>query len=537
MSVTKNTVMAVYDNSTAANYKSWAQAIGTLMASIGWTKLPSATGSLALASCANASADGVSSTGACTVYTFTATQSSFATFVGLAFTVAGFTTAANNGTWTCVASTSTTITLANASGVAETHAATCSGDCGQVAWANISVVPVQVALPNALVNFRGAWFRNTAYAQGDVVNDGGASYLCNAAQPANIVITGISTTTGVTTITFASQADAGTNNWVGLCINIAGYSAGNVGNNGDFVITSNTSTTATFTNASGTSAGSSAATLLSFNSGPGTKHTGTAVYSNIAAASTSVKWLPYNYEIWTNSASPYVGTLPYYIQFLYHNSGSRTGPEIYLTHGTSASSSTGVLSGNQFNGSSAAQLRTAMLGNSAGGNNGTALYEMDICGGVSNFSLSLWRNFASAGPVFFIDYCKDQNGNDLDSYYFVGLVTRSTTVLSQCVFKPGSGTMNPFGSTGAAETTMPAIHTVLTSSICNGLTPASPIFPCPGWIGNPTLGAVVLRNADCTDGELINVVLYGAPHTYLVCKNPSIAVAGVGVIAMRWENA
>jgi hypothetical protein len=162
---------------------------------------------------------------------------------------------------------------------------------------------------------------------------------------------------------------------------------------------------------------------------------------------------------------------------------------------------------------------------------------MDICGGVSNFSLSLWRNFASAGPVFFIDYCKDQNGNDLDSYYFVGLVTRSTTVLSQCVFKPGSGTMNPFGSTGAAETTMPAIHTVLTSSICNGLTPASPIFPCPGWIGNPTLGAVVLRNADCTDGELINVVLYGAPHTYLVCKNPSIAVAGVGVIAMRWENA
>jgi hypothetical protein len=538
MSVTKSTVMAVYDNSTVANYKSWAQAIGTLMAGIGWTRLASATGSLALASCGNASADGVTSTDACTVYTFSATQANFATFVGLFFTVSGFTNAVNNGTWTCVASTSTTITLANASGTAETHAATCSGDCGQVVWGNITVPPVTNSPPtNALVNFRGAWAKNTAYTAGDVVNDGSASYLCATSQPANIVITAITTTTGVTTITFASQADAGTNNWVGLNINISGFSAGNVGNNGNFTITSNTSTTATFANGSGTSAGASGATLLAFNSGPGTKHLGTAVYSNLTAATSSNKWISYNYEIWTNSSSPYVGTLPYYVQFMYGASSGRTGPEIWITQGTGASASTGVLSGNQFNGTAASQIRVALLGTSGGNNNGTPLFEMDICGGTSNFTLSVWRNFSSAGAVFFVDYCKDQNGNDLDTYYFVGIVTKSASVLSQCVFKPGSGTMNPFGSTGAAELTMPAIHTAATSAICNGLTPASPIFPNPGWTGNPTLGAVVLRNADCTDGELINVVLYGATHTYMVCKNPSTAVAGVGVIAMRWENA
>jgi hypothetical protein len=535
MTVAKYTVTAPYDNSTLTNYKAWAQAIGTLMGDISWAKAPSATGSLALASCATASADSTSSTGGCTVYTFSASQANFATFVGLFFTVSGFSTSANNGSWTCVASTSTTITLANPSGASETHAATCTGDCGQVVWGNVTVVPLtNVPLPSNLPNFRGAWAKNTAYAIGDIVNDGLGSYMCSTAQAANIVITAITTTGGVTTITFTSQSDAGTNLWAGLSINVSGYTAGNVGNNGDFTITSNTSTTATFTNASGTSAGSSGTTLLTFNSGPGTKHTGTAVYSN--TANTSARWISYNYEIWTNSSSPYYATLPYYVHFTYGSGSSRTGPEIFVVQGTSASSSTGVLSGNQFNGTAAAQ-RLSILGGSGGGNNGTPLYEMDICGGTTNFSLSVWRNFGSAGSVFFVDLCKDQNGNDLDSYYFVGLVTKSNSVLSQVVFKPGSGYLNPVGSSAAAETTMPAIHTVTTTAICNGLTPASPIFPNPGWTGNPTLGAVVLRNADCTDGELVNVVLYGTTHTFLVCKNPTTSVAGVGCIAMRWENA
>ncbi len=42
-------------------------------------------------------------------------------YIGLTFVVTGFTNAANNGTFTCVQSTNTTLTLNNASGVAETH--------------------------------------------------------------------------------------------------------------------------------------------------------------------------------------------------------------------------------------------------------------------------------------------------------------------------------------------------------------------------------------------------------------------------------
>ena len=71
-----------------------------------------------LTSVANAS-------GSTTTYTGTITGGGTgAGFTGVTFTVAGFTTGANNGTWSCASSTATTLVLNNSAGVAETHAAT-----------------------------------------------------------------------------------------------------------------------------------------------------------------------------------------------------------------------------------------------------------------------------------------------------------------------------------------------------------------------------------------------------------------------------
>ncbi len=73
---------------------------------------------LTLTAAANASAG-------TTVYTGTITNGGSNGLAGQYVTVAGFLTGANNGgPWLCSASTATTITLANASGVAETHAGT-----------------------------------------------------------------------------------------------------------------------------------------------------------------------------------------------------------------------------------------------------------------------------------------------------------------------------------------------------------------------------------------------------------------------------
>jgi len=48
-------------------------------------------------------------------------------FIGISFVVTGFVNAANNGTFTCVASNNTTLTLSNSQGVAETHAGFATG--------------------------------------------------------------------------------------------------------------------------------------------------------------------------------------------------------------------------------------------------------------------------------------------------------------------------------------------------------------------------------------------------------------------------
>jgi hypothetical protein len=78
-------------------------------------------GSFTLTAAANAS-------GGTTVYTGTITNGATPTnaWQGYYFTTSGFTNGANNGTFLCTASTATNITLANASGVAETHAGTCA---------------------------------------------------------------------------------------------------------------------------------------------------------------------------------------------------------------------------------------------------------------------------------------------------------------------------------------------------------------------------------------------------------------------------
>ena len=74
------------------------------------------TSAFTLTSVANAS-------GGSTVYTGTITGGTTNAFAGQDFYIVGFGTAANNGKFTCSASTTTTLTLNNTSGVAETHTA------------------------------------------------------------------------------------------------------------------------------------------------------------------------------------------------------------------------------------------------------------------------------------------------------------------------------------------------------------------------------------------------------------------------------
>jgi len=58
------------------------------------------------------------------IYTGTITNGGTNAYEGYSFTIAGFDSAANNGTFQCTASTTTTLTLTNPNAVADTHSAT-----------------------------------------------------------------------------------------------------------------------------------------------------------------------------------------------------------------------------------------------------------------------------------------------------------------------------------------------------------------------------------------------------------------------------
>jgi hypothetical protein len=114
-----------------------------------------------------------------TVYTGTITGGGSNAFAGQEFVVAGFTNAANNGTFICTASTTTTLTLGNGAGVAETHAATATSE-GGVAVTFVSYNPgvatvsatgliTAVSKGGAVIEASFPAFNNAA---GDIVSSG-----------------------------------------------------------------------------------------------------------------------------------------------------------------------------------------------------------------------------------------------------------------------------------------------------------------------------------------------------------------------------
>jgi uncharacterized repeat protein (TIGR01451 family) len=76
-----------------------------------------------------------------TTYQGTITGGAANAYTGVVFTVAGFTAGVDNGTFTCTASTATSLTLANGAGVAQTHAATATS----LATSSVAQVVTQAA--------------------------------------------------------------------------------------------------------------------------------------------------------------------------------------------------------------------------------------------------------------------------------------------------------------------------------------------------------------------------------------------------------
>ncbi len=103
--------------------------------------------------------------GASTIYTGTITNCAANACVDGYYTVAGFANPANNGTFKCTASTNTTLTLNNASGVNETHAGTATANSFVV----VSAPGASKLIQAVSITFQYK-YNTTAYTLGNVDN-------------------------------------------------------------------------------------------------------------------------------------------------------------------------------------------------------------------------------------------------------------------------------------------------------------------------------------------------------------------------------
>lgn len=251
-------------------------------------------------------------------------------------------------------------------------------------------------------------------------------------------------------------------------------------------------------------------------------------------------WAIYCFEVFVQTDTA-ASTNPTYLKLTY-NPITASGPtweaNISIIIGTSVVN-TGTatnymqITGNIFNsGVAAYETRFGFASVPTG-----VFFECDVSsesGGSLNFLM--WRTNTVATCVV-IDRSRDSNGAMTDLYVFVGTLgaASSSGTKSQVLMKQGTGAIVP----PLIETAWPTIVMGTTSTVAfGGNVTASPLFPIVGWVGNPILAATAFKAADVVEGGILNVILYGTTHPYLIFKtNVGSAVwgTGSGAVGIRWE--
>jgi uncharacterized repeat protein (TIGR01451 family) len=185
-----------------------------------------------------------------TVYTGTITGGGGTAYVGDTVVVAGFINANDNGTFTCTASTATTITLNNRNGVAQTHAATATVTTGTVYNGTITGGAGNAFAGDTVVvsGFTNGTNNGTFVVSASTATTLTLNNVASIAEtnPGTAMVEGgaITTTTYLGTITGGAS-----NGFAGDSFVIAGFT--NAGNNGTFTCTASTASALTCSNAAG----------------------------------------------------------------------------------------------------------------------------------------------------------------------------------------------------------------------------------------------------------------------------------------------
>lgn len=470
--------------------------------------------------------------GTTTVYTVTGGSATANIYVGMAFTVSGCSNPANNGVFVCTTSNSTTITLANNIGVSTGTFGTAVSSSANFTW--FAGGSVANWANNAE---QGHTYTFAGFTGGAVGNNGTfvilASHntinLNNGQAP--LVFANASGTTVTASNTTAIEATSPAGNSIAsissttVTSNVLTVTANNNFLSGQNVVLAGLSTS-TFLNGVTVTVLSAGLSSTQFEANFTHANYGATADTGVAVAGDNQHWIVYNYEIWKTAGSN-SSTAPIYLKLVYGAANTLQTPAVVLDIGTQ-NPSTGALSGNH-------TTEFVQTFSSASGVGNT--FECDFSGDADNFAWILWRNATAVNAaipnVFFIDRTRDTNGNALPTFFNVGAVSSNLGRPFWTLFNQATGGVITFPQ----QWPFPWVQNPLGLAY-QGLTPVLPIFGIPGYVSNPCLMSIAMQINDFTDGQLINAVMYGGSHTFMMSKSNVInntAIGSTTYAGIRWE--
>lgn len=378
------------------------------------------------------------------------------------------------------------------------------------------------------------WITGTGqYGVGNIVSYSGTNYICTVA------VTNSSTAPPSDTGHWTATANLGTG--ISAALNALGFTKTTDQYNANFAGPVPTSTSASLIGATcfpamssnartalagsnfnlGTAGASAWVSGQSYTAGQVVTYGGYTWICYLATSSTSnpialtTSWSPYYMEIWEMVAS---GLSTVYIKLEYGCGSTIADPMFTIQFGTAYVANSGVISGN------VTQTEQCLKDSAA-----ATSTECDWASDGQNWlSMYMWRgNATQSGALFFERGISGQTSGapvySTTNQYITYLIGFVGPIWHQCsLFLGVVGTVT---SKRNAWATVPVIFAAGTQ-IVNNISPAFPIFPSVGWIGNPMSCVQAYSITDSVEGTTIASTVYGTSTNYLVTINSFVGILG-----------
>jgi hypothetical protein len=330
-----------------------------------------------------------------------------------------------------------------------------------------------------------AWFVNNGASNWIQTNDTGQVMW------SGMSITAVSMSGSNMTCTYSSLT--GLPLYVGRVLTVTGWTGGNTGNNGTFVITALGAGTWTAVNASGVNVASG----------------GTGVVTQQASAPGSGAFF---YSIW----QPNDGMTNFYVKMEYGNLSGTNNACIRFTIGSGTNGS-GTITGIT-DGPISTQVSNVT--------NTTTAYDCRFSAAAGRFTFMMWRNYTSACQFVSIERSLNSSGTYTGSYvtYIVGGYiannSRTSAVQKSFVFGVGiSVQSNQVNSgSGGVSCRIPQFQTA-NNILFNNTAPVDLIAPYIGYYDYPMTTMGGFPSGIVQDGGTFQTTVYGNTVTYLMMLN------------------